>query len=243
MSQMNFDINQQVTRDKHIVADPNYNNLVLCKITGVLYEEDLKEDTSTDYEYTGKAVPRIIINFEQIHKDGVKRVLNLVEQAAVSIKNTGELVDVKTKAGIYTGQFSRIKHIFDAFVGNVPNINMDVKLPSMDINKTGDEHLAEVGAFYKALTQLFYDKDGNAIFTDKKLILKAILNKDAKKISIPAYVNEGFIEFAKFDNAGMLQTSLVFNANESVVYKATVPTTPNSMGGAPAISENVLNNL
>jgi len=223
---LNIDLNDSVVNKIKIKADPALNNLCSLRLLNVSVTEQVSTDSKEVYEYHGMNVPNLVFEFAQDHSDGIERFLTWAIKPVVSIMNDGSINPSKTRNSIYLGQYKHVRHIYDAFTSLPNTIPMDkLKLPELVIDGVPKEqHLKDVKKWYQAMATWFVDKDKKPIYTNVngdgyKLLTKCIINKNAKTIDIPQYINDGFIELLKMENSKVV-TGLEIKPNEAVVFQA-----------------------
>jgi hypothetical protein len=234
---LNINLNDSVVSKVKVKADPALNNLCSLRLVNVEVTEQVSVESKEDYEYHGMNIPNLIFEFEQDHSDGIERFLTYAIKPVVSVKNDGSINPTKTRNAIYLSQYKHVRHIYDAFT-SLPNvIPMDkLKLPELKTEGVDKEqHLKDVKKWFQAMATWFIGTDKNPIYLNAngdghKLLTKLIINKNAKTIDIPQYINDGFIELLKMEN-GKIVTGLEIKPNESVVYQAVGGNMPN--GGVP----------
>ena len=233
---LNIDLNDSVVSKVKVKADPALNNLCSLRLTNVSFSEQVSNESKEEYEYHGMLLPNLVFEFEQDHSDGIARFLTFVIKPVVAIKNDGSINPTKTRNSIYLGQYKHVRHIYDAFTSLPNTVPMNkLKLPALNIDGvTKGQHLKDIKKWYQAMAAWFIGVDKTAIYTNAneeayKLIAKLIINKNAKTIDIPQYINDGFIELLKMEN-GKVVTGLEIKPNESVTYQAVGGNMP---GGTP----------
>jgi len=243
---LNINLTDSVVSKVKVKADPALNNLCSLRLVNVEVREQVSTDSKDDFEYHGMNVPNLIFEFEQDHSDGIERYLTYSLGPVVSIKKDGNPNPTKVRNSIYLSQYKHVRHIYDAFTSLPNTIPMDkLKLPELKTEGVDKEqHLKDVKKWYKAMANWFIGTDNKPIYLNAngdghKLLTKLIINKNAKTIDIPQYINDGFIELLKMEN-GKVITGLEIKPNESVVFQAVSNSMPGGMpggavpGGAPA---------
>ena len=242
MSKIKFDNKANVTQDMPIKPIKAFNNLVVGEIVSVELTEKVSE-AKTGYQFTGFSVPNLVIRFKQkvdaYNKE--ERYSVWVFKPVVSVKNDLTAMAEDTFSKLVMVQFSHLKHILDAYEGTA-NFKALGKLPEIDSEADAETLLAQFKAFYEAFIKAFEGKDGNGVYKNLEVTVKFVVNKGEKRLHIPNYVNRGYIQLARFDNKGLLITSLEFYGESIEIPKVIEGNTmPGTTAAMPVNSGSVVN--
>lgn len=233
MAKINFDSNKDVKKALGVKIIPEYDNFVIGEILSIEVTEKVS-DAKTGYQFAGYSVPNLVIKFKQkidaFNKE--ERLSTISFKPVVTIKNSGLAMDEDTFSNLVMGQYDVIKHILDTFEG-LANFKALGKLTAIDSSSETEVLLKDFKSFFEGLKKAFDGKDGKGVYVGQEVTVKFIFNKDEKYLSMPRYVNTGFIQLAKFNKQGKLITSLEFKG-ETIKFPTKVQDgNMSAMPGAP----------
>jgi hypothetical protein len=219
---LKINLDENVASEKRVSPDKVYNNLAILKLSSIEVTINESLDSKVEYDFHGMKVPNLVMKWEQVHSDGIPRFLTYTFKPVVLTTNKGDAMTEDMRGNIHLAQYQKVKHIFDAY-----KAKHKLTLPQLALDTTKEKYLEAIEKWYQAMVSWF-TVDGKPIYLDekgvsKKVVFKLILNKDAKSVNIPDYINDGFCELARFDTQGKLITGLEIKANERVVFTPVNP--------------------
>jgi len=241
---MKFDAKAQVTQELKFKPLAELNDgISLGKLLSVeVHNSDADKNTGTG-EYGGLSIPRIVWRFQQNKADSgdPDRFHNHVERVINSKMRDGTDIAPDTLNSLYESLWFRIKHMYDALGGQ--------PISQKDLDKLVPDETAEPAdriEQFRKLFEFFADKfntgkNDKMLAKGEVLAMKVIANYgDRKFYTFPTFVGQGFLEIAKFDKQGRLNTTLEIKPSESIVLGAGAKaTSPSDGGGADELPDHI----
>ena len=206
---MKFDVKKEVTNRLKFKPNPELDDLCLGYIEDVevVMTEVAKindKGQESTWEYAGHTIPMLAITFRNyVRKDDADKADRYYvhrERIIGSVMTNGDKIAKKVLESIYESMWSRIKHIHDAFVGDV-NYAPFTSVPGIDEYGKVEERVAQFTAFYNSIADAFnkgkndkpiyQNADGKGLPCWMKLVAEY---KQRKWLEFPTFVGEGFIE-------------------------------------------------
>lgn len=236
MTKITFDVDKKVTTDLPVKPVAAYGDNVVGEIVSIELVKKLSENKkgTSSYQYTEMEVPSLVISFKQkidaYNKED--RFAKIVFRPTITVKNSGQDMAADVIDSITQSMFGHLLHIYEAFEGT-DNFKKLKKMNPIDISGTKQEILDSNEAFFQAWVDIFKGKNGEGSYKGIDLAIKFIVNKDERYLSIPNYVNRGYVKVANFNTKGVLTNPVEF-FGESITIPKAIDNNANAAGTTAA---------